>query len=201
MLEVKDATIAVGGKTLVRNLSLIARDGQMTCITGPEGSGKTVFIRTLMGFLPVTSGFVSVDGELLTPFSSHAFRRMMCYLPQELRLLAHQLREPETPDCQAVIDPVWGPSLPEVVPEPSPEHLSPEDIFLLAKETLRQESSRPIIIADEPIAYLTPELATQLVWLLRQQTESGKTVVVTSRYPMLLEQADHVVPLGAPINP
>ena len=199
MLEVKDATIAVGGKTLVKGLSLLARDGQMTCITGPEGSGKTILIRTLMGFLPVVSGFVSVDGELLTPLSSHAFRRMMCYLPQELRLLAHQLHEPEAPDSQAVIDPIWGASLPKVGPETSPEHLSPEGIFQLAKETLRQESSRPIILADEPIAYLTPELAAQLVWLLRQQAESGKTVVVTSRYPMLLEQADQVVRLGDPL--
>ena len=200
MLEVKDATIAVGGKTLVKGLSLLARDGQMTCITGPEGSGKTILIRTLMGFLPVVSGFVSVDGELLTPLSSHAFRRMMCYLPQELRLLTHQLHEPESPDSQVVIDPIWGASLPKVSPETSPEHLSPEGIFQLAKETLRQESSRPIILADEPIAYLTPELAAQLVWLLRQQAESGKTVVVTSRYPMLLEQADQVVRLGDPLS-
>ena len=62
MLEVKDATISVLGNTLVQNLSLIAPDGEITCITGPEGSGKTAFLRTLMGFLPVADGFVSVDG-------------------------------------------------------------------------------------------------------------------------------------------
>ena len=62
MLEVKDATISIGGFTLVKGLSLIAQDGQMTCITGSEGSGKTTLLRTLMGFLPVEEGFVSVDG-------------------------------------------------------------------------------------------------------------------------------------------
>ena len=50
MLEVKDATIAIGGKTLVEGLSFIARDGKLTCLTGSEGSGKTMFIRTLMRF-------------------------------------------------------------------------------------------------------------------------------------------------------
>ena len=84
MLEFKDATIKVGEEVLASNISLIARDGQLTCVTGPEGSGKTVLLRTLMGFLPVSEGFVSVDGELLTVYSAHAFRKMMVYLPQKI---------------------------------------------------------------------------------------------------------------------
>ena len=62
MLEVKDATIAVGERILAEGLSFIAKDGELTCITGSEGSGKTTLLRTLMGFLPVRNGFVSVDG-------------------------------------------------------------------------------------------------------------------------------------------
>ena len=196
MLELKDTTIAVGDKVLVKNLSLIARDGQITCVTGPEGSGKTVFIRTLMGFLPVNEGFVCVDGELLTPLSSHVFRSMMCYMPQNLRMLTHQLREPEVVDCQGDDELIWGPELPAVKPEAEPELLSPEDIFQLAKEVLRQGADKPIIIADEPIAYLTPELAHQLIWLLKQYAQAGKTVVVASRFPALVEQADLVVRVG-----
>ena len=91
MIEVKDATIAVGGKTLAEGLSFMAKDGQLTCITGEEGVGKTTLLRTLIGFLPVAQGFVSVDGELLTVDSAQAFRSLMIYLPQEMRLLAHQL--------------------------------------------------------------------------------------------------------------
>ena len=87
MLEVKDATITAWGKTLVKGLSFIVRDGQLTCITGAEHSGKTTLLRTLMGFLPVDEGFVSIDGELLTVLSASAFRSMMVYLPQEMQLL------------------------------------------------------------------------------------------------------------------
>ena len=192
MLEVKDATISIGGKTLVKGLSLIARDGQMTCITGSEGSGKTSFLRTLMGFLPVETGFVSVDGELLTIDSAHAFRTLMVYLPQEIQALAHQLKAPETPVCEADEYAVWNATLPSAISEQQPEPLAPEAIFQLAEKTILEAPDKPIVIADEPAAHLTPELTEQLYELLHQQKEAGKTVLIATRKPQLLSRADLV---------
>lgn len=197
MLEVKDATIQVGGKTLVADFSMMARDGELTCITGSEGSGKTTLLRTLMGFLPVTEGFVSVDGELLTVHSAHAFRMMMVYLPQQMRVLTHQLRVPEAPCCEPDEYAVWNAMLPSVVPEPVPEPLSAEDIFLLAKRVLSSAAERRIVIADEPAAYLTPELTRRMMSLLQQQATQGKTVLIASRRPQLVAQASQVINLDA----
>ena len=42
MLELKDATLSVDGRLLMDRLSLMAHKGQMTCITGPKGCGKTL---------------------------------------------------------------------------------------------------------------------------------------------------------------
>ena len=95
MLEVKNVTIAVGERVVAEDLSFIANDGELTCITGDAASGKTTLIRTLMGFLPVKAGFVSVDGELLTIYSSHAFREMMVYLPQDAQVLRIPQEETE----------------------------------------------------------------------------------------------------------
>lgn len=195
MLEVKDATIAVGERTLATRLSFIARDGELTCITGSAGSGKTVFIRTLMGFLPVKEGFVSVDGELLTVQSSHAFRRMMVYLPQTIQMLAHQLEEPTGTDSGEADYAVWDALWPRSVKLETPAPLSPEAIFQLVEKTIREAPDKPIIVADEPAALMSGEQTERLVDLLKGQAAAGKTVLVASSQYQIVSRADQVITL------
>ena len=196
MLEVKDATIVIGEKTLAQGLSFTARDGQLTCITGPEGSGKTTLLRTLMGFLPIGSGYVSVDGELLTVKSSQAFRRMIAYLPQQIQQLRHQLMPVEAPVCEAETYGVWNALLPKAVVTEMPAPLSPEEIFLLVEQTLSDAKGKQIIIADVPAGHLTPELTLRLLQQLRDQADAGKTVLIASRRPLLVEHADLVIEMN-----
>ena len=195
MLEFKDATIKVGEWILPMRLSFIARDGKVTCVMGPEDSGKTTLIRTLMGFLPVNEGFVSVDGELLTIHSSHAFRQMMAYLPQQIQLLAHQLRVPEPEEPEAEEFAVWNDLMSAANEESTPEPLNAEEIVMLAEQTLKEAADKPIVIADEPTAFLTPELTMRMMELLRKQAEAGKTVLVTTRKPQVADYADQVIRL------
>ena len=195
MLEFKDATIKVGEWILPMRLSFIARDGKVTCVMGPEDSGKTTLIRTLMGFLPVNEGFVSVDGELLTIHSSHAFRQMMAYLPQQIQLLAHQLRVPEPEEPEAEELAVWNDLMAAANKESTPEPLNAEEIVMLAEQTLKEAADKPIVIADEPTAFLTPELTMRMMELLRKQAEAGKTVLVTTRKPQVADYADQVIRL------
>lgn len=193
MIEVKDATIAVGGKTLAEGLSFMAKDGQLTCITGAEGVGKTTLLRTLIGFLPVAQGFVSVDGELLTVDSAQAFRSLMIYLPQEMRLLAHQLNQPSWPESEADEYAVWNQLLPRSCQQEQPEPLAPEQIFRLVEKTLSEGRDRRIIIADEPAAFLPTDLTLRMLELLRREAAEGKTVLIASRKPQMIEYANQVI--------
>jgi ABC-type cobalamin/Fe3+-siderophores transport system ATPase subunit len=193
MLEVKNVTIAVGERVVAEDLSFIANDGELTCITGDAASGKTTLIRTLMGFLPVKAGFVSVDGELLTIYSSHAFREIMVYLPQDAQVLRIPQEETEIPEKEADDYAVWNEVLPvaEIAQPKAP--LTTDELLLLATQTLQESADKPIIIADEPTALLSSEHAYQLMGLLQQQVEQGKTVLVTSRDPLVINRANKVI--------
>jgi len=193
MLEVKNVTIAVGEQVLAENLSFIAKDGELTCITGESGSGKTTLVRTLMGFLSVKEGFVSVDGELLTVYSSHAFREMMVYMPQDVQSLGFQLEEPEAPQSEADDYAVWNEVLPSVEFAQPKAPLTTDEIVLLAEKTLQENAEKPIVIADEPTALLSSDQAHQMLALLLRQVEQGKTVVVVSRDPLVIERANQVI--------
>ena len=62
MLEIKNVKIKFGDKTLLGGLSLSAEDGQVVCISGDSGCGKTSLLRAILGFLPLEEGHVSIDG-------------------------------------------------------------------------------------------------------------------------------------------
>ncbi|MFA5410774.1 MAG: ATP-binding cassette domain-containing protein [Candidatus Omnitrophota bacterium] len=61
MLNVRNLSVRVGGKTILRDINLEIRKGQILVLFGPNGSGKTTLIKTIMGF----SGYEIENGEIL----------------------------------------------------------------------------------------------------------------------------------------
>jgi branched-chain amino acid transport system ATP-binding protein len=66
MLEIRDLSVAVDGKTVVDNVSLTVRPGQVTALLGANGAGKSELVLALAGLLPVARGSVIADGVTIT---------------------------------------------------------------------------------------------------------------------------------------
>jgi iron(III) transport system ATP-binding protein len=62
-LEVRDVTVAYGGKPVVAEVSFVLDEGVIGCLLGPSGCGKTTLLRAIAGFEPVTAGEIWLNGR------------------------------------------------------------------------------------------------------------------------------------------
>src|SRR5215471_1157995 len=83
MLEVKSIDLHYGAAQALRGVSLAAEPGQVTCVLGRNGVGKTSLLRALVGHHPVSSGTISFDGADITGLKPYQrARRGIAYVPQ-----------------------------------------------------------------------------------------------------------------------
>ncbi|WP_102108237.1 urea ABC transporter ATP-binding subunit UrtE [Oceaniglobus roseus] len=63
MLEVNDLTLHYGGSQILNGVSLTAAKGQVTCVMGTNGVGKTSLLKAISGTHPRSGGTYRLDGE------------------------------------------------------------------------------------------------------------------------------------------
>ncbi|MER9361996.1 heme ABC transporter ATP-binding protein [Mesorhizobium sp. M0500] len=85
MIEARDVSVAIGGKRIVANVDFEARPGEVAAIVGPNGSGKTTFLRALSGDLGY-SGEVTVSGRNLSAMKPVEAATVRAVLPQATTL-------------------------------------------------------------------------------------------------------------------
>ena len=83
LLEVEDLTIRVGERTLVRNLSMKVNPGEVWCILGANGAGKTMVLDTVVG-LRTAGGTIRFSGKPAGEWTALEVARIRAFLPQIL---------------------------------------------------------------------------------------------------------------------
>ena len=83
MLQVEELHQYYGGSHILRGLSFAARPGEITCLLGRNGVGKTTLLKCLMGLIPAKSGSVHWQGKLIDHCKPHQrVQAGMAYVPQ-----------------------------------------------------------------------------------------------------------------------
>jgi branched-chain amino acid transport system ATP-binding protein len=86
-LEVTGLTAGYGPVTVLRGVDFRAEAGQITCLMGRNGVGKSTFLKCLMGLVPAASGAIRLDGAALHGLPTHEVpKRGLAYVPQGRRL-------------------------------------------------------------------------------------------------------------------
>ena len=83
MLQVEKLHQFYGGSHILRGLSFEVNVGEVTCLLGRNGVGKTTLLKCLMGLLPVKEGQVQWEGQAITALRPHQrVNAGIAYVPQ-----------------------------------------------------------------------------------------------------------------------
>jgi iron complex transport system ATP-binding protein len=82
MLEVRDLAFGFPGRTVGRDVAFGLAAGEVMCVLGPNGGGKTTLFRTLLSLLPRQAGSIALNGEALESLSRARIARLAGYVPQ-----------------------------------------------------------------------------------------------------------------------
>lgn len=201
MLEVQNIHSSYDQVKVLFGVSLSVEPGEIHCLMGRNGAGKSTILKAIMGQLPLSNGEVSLDGEPLSGIPAHLIpRKGVGYIPQGRRLfreltvaeniemgLMTRGEGADTRDWVLELFPRLRERLGQVAGT-----LSGGEQQMLA--TARALCLRPkVLLLDEPTEGLQPsmiELIRQVV--VKMKAEGYAIVLVEQRVDAVLSIADRV---------
>ena len=201
MLEVKNIHAAYGPVKVLYGVSLSVQPGEILCLLGRNGAGKSTIMKSIMGLLPVSEGSVSLDGENLSDLPAHLVpKRGIGYIPQGRRLFAEltvseniemglMTRRQGADTREWVLD--LFPRLRERLDQQA-HTLSGGEQQMLA--TARALCLRPkVLLLDEPTEGLQPSMIEQIRQvIIKMRAEGFAIILVEQRVDAVLSIADRV---------
>ena len=208
-MRIRDVCVRAGAMTLLHHVDLDVGPRSLTAVVGPSGSGKSTLLGALTGLRPADQGQVLLDGQDL--YSSYAdWRYRIGFVPQQ-DLVPPQLsvREALTYAAKLRFPPdTSGPERASRIDEVLRELKLTERADLRIDRLSGGQRKRvsvalelltkpPILYLDEPTSGLDPGLDQQLMLLLRELADDGRSVVVVTHAMDNLNVCDNVLVLAA----
>jgi manganese/zinc/iron transport system ATP- binding protein len=189
ILEIHDLTVSYNRKPVLWGIDLTIPGGSLTGIIGPNGAGKSTLLKSIMGLIPVGSGYVRIFGKELDEV-----RDKVSYVPQkesvdwdfpasamDVVLMGRYsklglFRRPRKADKDVAM---------ECLKKVGMENFSNRQISQLSggqqqrvflARALAQDAD--IYLMDEPFAGVDAATESAIIQLLREMAAKGKTIVV-----------------------
>lgn len=211
MLEIKELNKRFGTNQVLQGINLTFQPGETTVILGPSGSGKSTLLRSIDLLETPDSGMIKIDQEVLTFPKTISFRQLKEYRGHFSIVFQAYNLFPHMTVLQNVMEgPVQVKKVPKAVARKQAEGLL-KTVGLLDKaaEHPRQLSGGQMqrvaiaralamepefMLYDEPTSALDPELAQEVLQVIKQLAESGNgQIVVTHHLEFAKKVADRII--------
>ena len=203
MLEIRDIHTYIGESYILQGVSMEIPKGKVVALLGRNGVGKTTLIYSIIGFRPVRTGSILLEGKVISTLPSHRIVRLGVGLVPQGRRIFSSLTVNENLE------------VPYKCPPRSERDFNTERVFQTFPElkdrkdhragklsggeqqmlaTGRGLISRPkLLLMDEPSEGLAPLLVRELGQMIRNFKAQGLTIfLVEQKLSFALEVADDV---------
>jgi phosphonate transport system ATP-binding protein len=217
MLHIENVNVTYpNGYEALKSVSLHAERGEIIAVIGRSGAGKSTLLRTINGLQKTTNGIVSLDGETISQMNDaqlRVARRKIGFVWQEYNLIERLSVLTNVLSGRLAYNPLWQTFFGYFSPQEREIAVqSLERVNMLHRAKFRADrlsggekqrvsiaraiAQEPkILLADEPVASLDPELSAQVMGdLARVAREIGVlTLINIHQVDLAKEFCDRIV--------
>ena len=204
----KDVVATAPGRDtpILKGITAIMPAGSITVVLGASGSGKSTLARVLLGIWPHSSGEVLLDGEPVRSWDRMELGPHVGYLPQDIELfdgtIAENIARSGHVSSEKVIEAANASGLHQMIlrfPKGYDTPMGEAGSLLSGGQRQRIGLARALygmptlVVLDEPNANLDDEGEAALQRAVLGLKERGKTVVLISHRPGIVNVADRLL--------
>lgn len=198
LLKVNDASFSYKEKYIFKNLNLDIKKGEILCLIGPNGCGKTTFLDCLLNVLKLKDGEIILKGKHMKNYKENEIAKHIAYVPQfHVRTFPYTVLEvvtmgrasytswfhsPSSDDFEIAKKALKMIDMSEYEDKLYTELSGGEAQLVMIARAIAQNAE--IIIMDEPTAHL--DFRHELVVLenvVKLVRDKGKTIVMATHFP------------------
>lgn len=204
MIQINHVKKSIGGHVIFDDLSMQIADREFAVLTGPSGCGKTTLLHMIGGIEPVDSGDILVGDFNVAKGKNlmHYYRHEVGFLFQNFALVERKTVAENLgmirKDARSSLS--MADALRRVGMAGKEKQMvyslsgGEQQRIALARLMMKQCS---LILADEPTGSLDPNNAAQVMEILKSFSEMGKTVIMVTHAPNLIEPSMRHIALDA----
>ena len=198
LLDIQDLSFAYGEKTIFQHINYSLEPGQICCLMGPNGCGKSTLMDCILGDHAPKTGQILLEGKNIRDYKPKELATLLSYVPQvHERTFPYTVRQVvqmgRTPYCrfyggvneedETIVDEALD--LVDLLPladQPYTQISGGEMQLTLLARAVVQDT--PLILMDEPTAHL--DFRNELIFLqmvVRLMEEKQKAVFLATHSP------------------